>query len=87
MLCSAVFHRRALAIAIPGVVLFATYLVDVLGRVSGDLEDLRPTSVFYYYGSAIKDGIDWANFGDVTLATLVSVLLAVLAFRRRDIYT
>ena len=87
MRCSAVFHRRALAIAIPGVVLFATYLVDVLGRVSGDLEDLRPTSVFYYYGSAIKDGIDWANFGGVTLATLVSVLLAVLAFRRRDIYT
>jgi len=87
MLCSAVFHRRVLAIAIPGVVLFATYLVDVLGRVSEDLEDLRPTSVFYYYGSAIKDGIDWANFGGVTLATLVFVLLAVLAFRRRDIYT
>jgi ABC-2 type transport system permease protein len=87
MLCSAVFHRRVLAIAIPGVVLFATYLVDVLGRVSEDLEDLRPTSVFYYYGSAIKDGIDWANFGGVTLVALVFVLLAVLAFRRRDIYT
>jgi ABC-2 type transport system permease protein len=87
MLCSAVFHRRVLAIAIPGVVLFATYLADVLGRVSEDLEDLRPASVFYYYGSAIKDGIDWANFGGVTLVALVFVLLAVLAFRRRDIYT
>ncbi len=86
MLCSAVFHRRVLAIAIPGVVLFATYLADVLGRVSEDLEDLRPASVFYYYGSAIKDGIDWTNFGGVTLVTLVFVLLAVLAFRRRDIY-
>jgi hypothetical protein len=39
------------------------------------------------YGSAIKDGIDWANFGGVTLAALVPVLLAVLGFRRRDIYT
>ena len=87
MLCSAVFHRRVLAITIPGVVLFAMYLIDVLGKVSEDLEDLRPASVFYYYGSAIKDGIEWADFGGVTLVALILVLFAVLAFRRRDIYT
>ena len=87
MLCSAVFHRRVLAITIPGVVLFGTYLIEVLGKVSEDLEDLRPASVFYYYGSAIKDGIDWADFAGVTLVALVLVFLAVLAFRRRDIYT
>jgi ABC-2 type transport system permease protein len=87
LLCSALFHRRALAVAIPGVVLFAAYLLDVLGRVSDDLEDLRPASVFYYYGSAIKDGIDWGNFAGVTLVALLFVILAVLAFSRRDIYT
>jgi ABC-2 type transport system permease protein len=87
LLCSAIFHRRALAITIPGVALFGAYLIDVLGKVSEDLEDLRPFSLFYYYGSAIKDGIDWANFGGVSLATMVLVLLAVIAFRRRDIYT
>jgi ABC-2 type transport system permease protein len=87
MLCSAFFHRRALAIAIPAFLLFAMYLVDTIGRVSEDLEDLRPASVFYYYGSAIEDGIDWVNFGGVTLVALVFVLLAVLAFQRRDIYT
>jgi ABC-2 type transport system permease protein len=63
------------------------YLIDVLGKVSRDLEDLRPASVFYYYGSAIKEGIDWAHFAGVTLVALLLVLLAVLAFRRRDIYT
>jgi ABC-2 type transport system permease protein len=87
MLFSAVFHRRVFAITIPGVVLFGMYLIDVLGKVSGDLEDLRPASVFYYYGTAIKDGIDWTHFGGVTLVTLFLVLLAVLAFSRRDIYT
>ncbi len=87
LLCSALLHRRSLAAAIPGVLLFAAYLVDVLGRVSGDLEDLRPASVFYYYGSAIKDAIDWGNFAGVTLVSLLFVLLAVLAFARRDIYT
>ena len=87
MLCSSLFHRRALAVAIPAFLLFAMYLVDAVGRASEDLEDLRPASVFYYYGSAIEDGIDWGNFGGVTLAALSFVLLAVLAFQRRDIYT
>ncbi len=87
MLCSAVFHRRVLAMAIPGVVLFGAYLVDVLGKVSEDLEDLRPASVFYYYGSAIRDGIDRTDFAGVTLVVLFFVFLAVLAFQRRDIYT
>ena len=87
MLCSAFFHRRALAIAIPAFLLFAVYLVDSIGRASEDLEDLRPASVFYYYGSAIEDGIDWVNFGGVTLVAFVFVLLAVLTFQRRDLYT
>jgi ABC-2 type transport system permease protein len=87
LLCSALLHRRAIATAIPGVALFAAYLADALGKVSDDLEDLRPASVFYYYGTAVKDGIDWANFAGVTLAALFFVLLAVLAFSRHDIYT
>lgn len=87
MLCSAFFHRRALAIAIPAFLLFAMYLVDTIGRASENLEDLRPASVFYYYGSAIEDGIDWVNFGGVTLVACAFVLLAVLAFQRRDIFT
>jgi len=87
MLCSAVFHRRALAIAVPAFLLFAMYLLNTLGRVSEDLEDLQPASAFYYHGSAIEDGIEWTNFAGLTLAALVLVLLAVLAFRRRDIYT
>lgn len=87
MLCSAIFHRRALAVAIPSFLLFGMYLIDAIGRASEDLEDLRPAAVFYYYGSAIEDGIDWANFGGVTLAALALVLLAILFFHRRDIYT
>jgi len=87
MLCSAALHRRALAIAVPAFLLFAMYLLNTLGRVSEDLEDLQPTSAFYYHGSAIEDGIDWTNFWGLTLVALALVLLAVFAFRRRDIYT
>ena len=87
LLCSALFHRRVLAIAIPGFVLVATYFVNALGDAIEDLEDAQPFTVFHYYGSAIENGIDWSNFGGVTLAAFVIVLLAAIAFSRRDIYT
>ncbi len=87
MLCSALFHRRLLAVAIPGAVLVASYFANALGNAVEEIEDARPFTVFYYYGSAIEDGIEWARFGGVTLAALLFVLLAALVFSRRDIYT
>jgi ABC-2 type transport system permease protein len=87
LLCSALLHRRALAVSIPAFLLFGMYLIDAIGRASKDLKDWRPASAFYYYGSAIEDGIDWANFGVITLIALSLMLLATLAFRRRDIFT
>jgi ABC-2 type transport system permease protein len=61
MLCSAIFHRRVLAIAIPGAVLIAMYFVNALGNTVEDLESAQPFSVFHYYGSAIEHGIDWGT--------------------------
>lgn len=61
-------------------------LLDALGRVSEEIEDFRPASLFYYYGSAIEDGLDWGSFDGIVTAALVLVLLAALAFRRREIY-
>jgi ABC-2 type transport system permease protein len=87
LLCSALFHRRGLAIAIPAFLLFGMYLIDTIGRASEDLEDWRPASVFYYYGSAIENGIDWTHFGSITLVALALVLLAALVFKQRDIFT
>jgi ABC-2 type transport system permease protein len=87
LLCSALFHRRALAVSIPAFLLFGMYLIDAIGRASKDLKDWRSASAFYYYGSAIEHGIGWTHFGGIILIALALVLLAVLAFRRRDIYT
>jgi ABC-2 type transport system permease protein len=87
LLCSAIFHRRLFGIAIPGVVLLAMYLLDVIGNLSEDLEDARPLSVFHHYGSAIEDGIDWSGFAGITGVAVLFMILAVAAFHRRDIYT
>ena len=86
-LCSALFRRKALAVAVPAAVLFAMYLLDTIGNVSKDVGDYQPASAFHYYGSAIQDGMDWTNFGGLAAVACVLVLLAVLAFQRRDIYT
>lgn len=87
MLCSAIFHRRFLAIAIPLALLVVMYFVDGLASSVEFLDTIQPLSAFYYYGSAIQDGIDWVNFAGLTAAALVLVGLAILIFRRRDIYT
>ncbi|HEX5850113.1 MAG TPA: ABC transporter permease subunit [Rubrobacter sp.] len=87
LLCSSLFHRKALATSVPAFLLFGMYLLDAIGRASEDLEDWRPASAFYYYGSAVENGIDWTHAGAITLVALALTLLATLAFRRRDIYT
>ncbi len=87
LLGSAVFHRRAVAVAIPAMLLFVMYLLSVLGDIVAEMESYQPLSAFYYYGSAIENGIDWTNFAGLTAVTAALVVLAILVFRRRDIYT
>lgn len=87
LLGSAIFHRRAVAVAVPGTLLFVMYLLGVLGDIVDEMESYQPLSAFYYYGSAIENGIDWTHFAGLTAVAVGLVLVAALVFRRRDIYT
>ncbi len=87
LLFSALFHRRVFATAISGAALVAMYFVNALGNSVEDLEKAQPYTAFHYYGSAIENGIDWTNFAGVTGCALALLLLAILVFGRRDIYT
>lgn len=86
LLLSAVLHRRFLALAIPAALLIVMYFVDALAGSVEFFETIQPLSAFNYYGSAVQNGMDWANFSVLTGATVVLAGLAVLIFRRRDIY-
>ena len=66
MLCSAIFHRRMLAVGISGAVLFVMYFLNVVSGLVEDLEFLKNFSAIYHYGSPITDGIDWASFAGLT---------------------
>ncbi len=87
LLLSAVVHRRILAVGIPGAVLVAMYLMDVLGGIVEEIEWVKNFSAIYYYGSPLTDGIDWTSFAGVTGAALILAIAAIFAFQCRDIYT
>jgi len=87
LLVSALVHRTALAIAIPGAVLVAMYVINALAGVSKAMEPLRPLSIFKHYGSAIENGIAWPSFVVITLIGAAFAGLAAAAFAKRDIYT
>jgi ABC-2 type transport system permease protein len=87
LLFSAVFHRRTLAVGISGAVLLGMYFLDVLGGLVEELEGVRNVSTIYHYGSPLTEGIDWASFAGMSGGAVVLAVVAVFAFRRRDIYT
>lgn len=87
LVLSAVLRSRGAVIGISFAVVFLMYLIDILGKIMPDLENLRWLSVFRFYGSALMNGIDWGNIA-ILLVVSVGLLAAALAlFERRDIYT
>jgi ABC-2 type transport system permease protein len=87
LLMSTLVRRSSLAVAVPGAVLVAMYVLNGVGAVSDSLRPLRPLSLFYHYGSAVETGLPWASFLLILAGSLALAGLAVVAFARRDIYT
>lgn len=87
LLCSAVVRRAAAASGIVAGVLIAMYVLNAIGSVIDRVKEVRRASLFYYYGAAILDGIDWVNFIVIVLLSIGLTVLAAVVFARRDIYT
>ena len=87
LLCSSVLRRGAAASGIAAGVLIAMYVLNAIASAVDSMKDVRRASLFYYYGAAILDGIDWTAFIVIVLLSMGLTALAVLAFNRRDIYT
>lgn len=84
---SARLRSRGAVIGISFAVVFLMYLIDVVGKISTDLADLRWVSAFRYYGSALMDGIDWGNVAILLAVSVILLGAAIALFERRDIYT
>lgn len=87
LLVSSVVRRPGLAIAAPGAILVASYVLNGLAAAIDRISGLQPFSIFYHYGSAIRDGMPWGSAAAIFLSAVALAGLASVAFARRDIYT
>ncbi len=78
-------HSAGTVTAVASGALVAMYLLDVVGKISSDLEPLRWISAFRYYGDAIRDGIDPLAFIGLTVAGAVLAALGAVLLQRRDL--
>jgi ABC-2 type transport system permease protein len=79
--------NRGAAIGITVALMVAMYLVDALANIVDGLATIRPLSLFRYYmgGDPLRNGL---NLGDAAVLAGVAgvfLVLAVIAFERRDL--
>ena len=65
--------------------LIAMYVVDLVGRMSADVEPLREVSAFRYYGGAIQHGLDISHIAVLVIAAAVLAAAGAALFARRDV--
>ena len=79
--------RRTFSIGVAFALAVASYLVYSLSALVDLIKPLRPFSPFTYYvgGNPLSNGLNAVDAGILAGATIVLVVLAVVAFRRRDL--
>ena len=79
--------RRTFSIGVAFALAVASYLVYSLSALVDLIKPLRPVSPFTYYigGNPLVNGLDPTNIAVLTGATLAFLVLALVAFQRRDL--
>ena len=75
-------HVTAIAVG----TLVGMYVLDLVGRLSDGLDWARWGSVFRFYGSALRDGLDVPAFTGVAVVGLLLAAAGALLLGRRDIH-
>jgi ABC-2 type transport system permease protein len=70
--------------SLAGVLVFM-YVLDLLGRLDTNLDGIRYASVFRYYGDAIRNGIEPAQFIGVLIVAVGLAWAGTWLFDRRDL--
>jgi ABC-2 type transport system permease protein len=86
LLLSTLVRRGGIALGVTAGLLVAMYVLNGIAGAVERVQQLRHLSLFSYLGAAIQTGIHWVDFLGVLALALVFVALAVVSFRRRDIY-
>ena len=86
LLLSCLVRQRSTALGVAGALVLISYLDLVIGRLVSSVGWMRYISAFNYYGTAAITGVWWGGVAVLLTASLILLLLAVIAFDRRDIY-
>jgi ABC-2 type transport system permease protein len=84
---SALVRRGAFAIAIPGVILIAMYVIAGLAEAVKSAQSLRVVSLFYHLGRPVEGDFPWTAVLLMLLGVCVLSAAAAAAFAQRDVYT
>lgn len=79
--------KRSLATGVASGVAVLGYVIESLARVVDGLRPLRPFTVWRWYDEhqPLTDGIDLVGMSVLILLAVISVVLGIVAFERRDV--
>ena len=79
--------KRGTSLGVSSGVALVAFLIQTLAPIVDWLEPVHPLTPFYYYGDnqPLVNGLHWGHAGVLIGLSALFVLIALLAFRRRDI--
>ena len=79
--------NRAVAIGVAVALMIAMYLIDALANIVDGLNMIRPLSLFRYYTAhdPLRYGLDPGDTAVLIAVTAVFLVIALVAFERRDL--
>ena len=85
-LCAATWlSRPSVALPLTIAVVAAMFLLEIFATLFRWPEAIRNLSIFHLYGRPLVEGVSWANFAALTLATLLFAAASLIGFSRRDL--
>jgi len=87
LVLSAFMRSRGAVLGASIGIIFLLYLIDVIGKINQDLDNLRYVSPFRYFNDVFTYVIPAWHYLLLTGVALVLLLVSIQAFQRRDIYT
>ncbi len=86
LVLSSLVRQRAAALGGTAAAIFLMYLTNVIARLAPPVAGIRWFSAYHYFGNAIVDGIWWPGVAMLVGTAAALVVVAVIAFNRRDVY-
>jgi ABC-2 type transport system permease protein len=77
--------RPSAAMPLTIAIVAGMFLLEIFAPLFRWPEAIRNLSIFHFYGRPLVEGINWAGFSTLSIATLLFAALSLAGFTRRDL--